>query len=189
MAQSTHYFLGIHLPKIIRNKLVETLQLFKNDLPFKKWVHQDDLHLTLAFLGHPKSPEHLENLISSMKLRDNNLAPFSLNITHTGTFGRSNSPRIFFAGITRSEQLNLLHNKVYSECIDAGFKLDPRPFSPHITLARGWEGENGFTRQVQLEEELMRQPLSFQVEEFVLFQTHLDRVPKYEVINCFRIFG
>ncbi len=156
----------------------------KENMPFKTWVHPQDLHITLAFLGNaPEAKIKAANEVIEAAL--NNTPAFKLEINQLGTFGRKDSPRIFWAGLEKSTQLNEVREKVFSACIAAGFTLETRPFSPHITMARKWAGEEGFQAGQLDAVNPFKKELTFQAERVVLYKTHLGKSPKYEPITLF----
>ncbi len=87
-----------------------------------KWVAEDHLHLTWAFLGEVKE---IEPIIDKLR----NITPMEceVSIAELGYFGRP--PKIFFA---KAEE-KLLYDKA-REFKNAGFDL--YRFKPHITLCR-----------------------------------------------------
>ncbi len=52
MEQQTHYFFAVKLPEETKLILKSHIEKLKGILPFGRWVHHEDLHITLAFLGH-----------------------------------------------------------------------------------------------------------------------------------------
>jgi len=115
-----------------------------------------------------------------------NAKKFRLEINQLGTFGREQSPRVLWADIEYSSELHDIRNKVFSACEQAGFKLETRPFRPHITLARKWTGEEAFqSDKLVIWKKLQPDSLPFQVSEVVLYRTHLNQLPKYEAIAIF----
>lgn len=180
----THYFLAIPLPEEIRTFIIRKRDEWKEGgvIPFKSWVHPEDYHITLAFLGHA-APKQLEGIKKNMPEIIHRHQNFSLRLTFPGVFGRSDSPRIFWYGLDREERLNSLQKDVFEECVKLGFQLDSRPYSPHITLARRWSGSGAFQKEKLTSQE--EAPPAFTVSRAVLYQTHLDRSPKYETIMNF----
>jgi RNA 2',3'-cyclic 3'-phosphodiesterase len=106
---------------------------------------------------------------------------FSLTLDHYGTFGKSDSPRILWLGAQPSEILQRVRGRVYGVCEDAGFQLDKRPFSPHITVGRKWNRDFPFTSE-WLNSFQPPDTHLFTAREIVLYRTHVDRLPKYEAI-------
>lgn len=177
-----HYFYALKIPIEIKKELFGQCKLLKEKLPFKKWVHYEDYHITLAFLGSCELSQ-LHHSIQLVERAIQHETTFSLMISHFGFFGNKNSPRIFKAGVEKEPSLNRLRKIVYDACENASFQLDKRPFRPHITLARRWNSDLSFDlNHIQLME-----TITFQASEVVLYQTHLDQEPKYEEIKTFQL--
>jgi 2'-5' RNA ligase len=185
MEPQTHFFFAVRLPEAPKIIMKEHCERMKNLLPFGRWVHFEDLHITLAFLGF--SPlEKLEDAKERVKeaLFDSN--SFPLQINQLGIFGDRKSPRILWADTLESKELQSVRNKVYSACGEAGFQLETRPFRPHITIARKWVGDEPFQEDLlHIWEELQTEPLAFEAKDIVLYQTHLQNTPKYEAKAVF----
>ncbi|GIN38827.1 RNA 2',3'-cyclic phosphodiesterase [Heyndrickxia oleronia] len=176
--QSRHYFFAVPIPSAIKNKLFEWCDEIKKDYPFKRWVHQEDYHITLAFLGNAEINQ-LNLALNLMKESLLEISSFRLQINHIGIFGRNETPRIFWAGVHESNELNKLRVNVYEKCIQSGFQLDEKPFRPHITLARKWEQSFGAFSLSSLQEKFTKME-DFNIEEVVLYETVLEAVPKYQ---------
>ncbi|MEK4028418.1 MULTISPECIES: RNA 2',3'-cyclic phosphodiesterase [Bacillaceae] len=166
-----HYFFALPLPTELKETLHKQIQ--EKQLPFSRFVHEQDLHLTLAFLGAAEEKQ-LETALSLVTSSVQDIEAFPLIIDSLGFFGKKTDPRIFWAGVKQESRLNELQSAVTAACREAGFKLDSRPFSPHITVARKWKGESPFQLpQLQLNKK-------FLAETVVLYETYLDRSPKYK---------
>lgn len=185
MNQRPHFFFAVRIPentKLIMKNHIEKLQ---EKIPFSRWVHHLDLHITLAFLGSAE-PEKLKAAENYVKESISNEETFTLKINKLGIFGKVDSPRVFWADTETSEELAAIRKKVFSACERAGFQLETRPFKPHITLARKWKGQEGFQKELlNVWDQLQPEPLEFQVEDVVVYQTHLDQTPKYEAVTIF----
>jgi len=178
-----HYFLAAKLPNNVKEYLKEWVEVNKVDFPFAKWVHFEDYHITLAFLGFAEENMKQEVIDKIPEvLRDER--PFTLTLSKIGTFGPHKKPRIFWADVEHSEDLNQIQKKVHRQCVNIGFDLDKKTFRPHITLARKWQGESDFEIETLKEFE---NSLSFTVNEVVLYETHLDKTPKYHEYAVFSL--
>ncbi|OCA92208.1 RNA 2',3'-cyclic phosphodiesterase [Pseudobacillus wudalianchiensis] len=167
-----HYFFALPLPLELKQDLHQRIQ--EQQLPFARFVHEQDLHLTLAFLGAAEE-EPLQKAISLMASSIKEIEAFPLVVEHLGFFGKKTEPRIFWAGVQEESRLNQLQAAVSAACREAGFTLDNRPFRPHITIARKWKGETSFQLPpLELKEK-------FLAESVVLYETYLDRSPKYKI--------
>ncbi|MBS4208627.1 RNA 2',3'-cyclic phosphodiesterase [Bacillus sp. FJAT-50079] len=181
----SHYFFAIKLPLEVKDELANKQERLKATAPFKSWVHPEDLHITLTFLGHAtdiKIREAIERTDDALK----GAKTFRLEVNHIGTFGLSKSPRILWAGMEDSNPLNHLQKHVFTACEAAKFQLDQRPYRPHITLGRKWTGTDEFEIDVLPH---FDQPLIFNVTEVVLYQTFPERTPKYKVIESFSLLS
>ncbi|WHX99654.1 RNA 2',3'-cyclic phosphodiesterase [Neobacillus sp. DY30] len=181
MNKHTHFFFAIKIPTEIKLIMQSNIERLKEILPFSRWVHHEDLHITLAFLGNAPS-EKLSIALENVREALSEFKGFSLEINKLGTFGKADSPRIFWMDTKESNELSNVREKVFTACVEAGFQLETRPFKPHITLARKWSGNQVFHKSLlDTWIELQSEPLVFNVNEVVLYQTHLDKTPKYEV--------
>lgn len=187
MEKQTHFFFAVKLPDETKFTMKQHFEKLRETFSFRSWVNDQDLHITLAFLGAAstdrlqKAQEKVSEAISGMK-------SLNLCIHQLGIFGKHTSPRIFFADIEPNNELQLVRQKVFKACLETGFDLETRPFRPHITLARKWAGVELFQQdQLAAWNEIQPEPLDFETEEIALYQTHLDRIPKYEAIRIFHL--
>lgn len=187
MNKQTHFFFAVKIPQETKLIMKENSERLKEILPFSRWVHHDDLHITLAFLGNAPS----EKLTSAMEKVQGTLSGskgFILEINKLGIFGKLDSPRIFWADTKESNELQAVRKNVFTACENAGFQLETRPFKSHITLARKWAGDKPFQKNLlNVWDELQSEPLLFKVNEVVLYQTHLDKTPKYEEKTIYKL--
>ncbi|MFC0270355.1 RNA 2',3'-cyclic phosphodiesterase [Metabacillus herbersteinensis] len=182
MTLKTHYFIAVTLPETTSIFFKNWREENKDKYSFRNWVHHEDLHITLAFLGHPDSNEQIDRLKEELESKLEEIKSFQLNLQGLGTFGNSESPRIFWAGVKQSFALTELRNWVYECCENVGFELDKKPFRPHITLARKWAEKTQFKMTSELEEAFKEESFIVPVTAVHLVRTHLDRVPKYESV-------
>jgi len=185
MEQRTHYFFAVRIPEETKRIMKAHIEKIMEDLHFSRWVHYLDLHITLAFLG-TANPEKMAAAEINVKevLRD--AKALTLKITKLGIFGQEDSPRVLWADTEESTELIAIRKKVFSASEKAGFQLETRPFRPHITLARKWTGAPPFQRELlEVWNKLQPEPLSFLASDVVLYQTHLNKTPKYEAITLF----
>ncbi|WP_158582969.1 RNA 2',3'-cyclic phosphodiesterase [Lysinibacillus yapensis] len=170
-----HYFVAVKLPAEVKAFLQNWVKDHQEEFPFGRWVHPEDFHITLAFLGFAEE-EMKQKLVRSLPGILGQEPTFTLKLNKIGTFGAVKKPRIFWADTEHSDDLNRIQQKVYRQCIDIGFELDKKPFRPHITLARKWNGDQDFNPEKLTE---IGGQLAFTVNEVVLYETHLDQTPKY----------
>ncbi len=68
MNRESHYFFALELPESCKNKLNEWAGTIKEAYSFKSWVHPEDYHITLAFLGFAEE-ERLKKACSLIETR------------------------------------------------------------------------------------------------------------------------
>jgi RNA 2',3'-cyclic 3'-phosphodiesterase len=185
MERHSHFFFAVRLPEHTKLIMKDHMEEIKERVPFSRWVHYMDLHITLAFLGSAP-PDKLAEATKNVKEALIDEPALTLNINKLGFFGSVDSPRVFWADTDETHELKTIRQKVFSACEKAGFQLETRPFRPHITLARKWSGAHPFDKDMlDLWNELQPNPLLFLAGDVVLYQTHLNKTPKYEAINIF----
>ena len=184
---SAHYFFALALPNDVKHALHELSKHIQKEFPFKNWVHKEDYHITLAFLGRT-SESQLKEAVSRTGRALENIPAFPLTINGTGTFGSQMFPRILWADTRYSAPLLQMQEKVYTACDDAGFQLEKRPFKPHITLARKWKSEEAFSSDHLIRHVTSLLPIgSFSAEKIVLYKTNPNAVPKYEIKETYKL--
>lgn len=183
---ASHFFFALSLPKETKDAIKEYRDYLRIVFPFSRWVHEQDYHITLAFLGRA-TEEQLELAKQKVGHGIKGSNGFPLKINKLGFFGSEAAPRIFWAGVNSEPQLHTVRDRVFLACENAGFKLETRPFHPHITLARKWQMEEPFPIDTFEMEKNIHNQLSFNASEVVLYETHLDKTPKYEEITSFKL--
>ena len=90
------------------------------------FTREENLHLTLAFLGECESAKPAIRALKQVK------APaFSLTLDQLGRFGDP-----YWVGVRHEPKLMALQKQVAENLTDAGFVLEKRKFKPHLTLCR-----------------------------------------------------
>ncbi len=122
-------FVGIDLPAAIR----ASLSALEIGLPGAYWVPEDNLHLTLRFIGEVSEGEANDFHDALTGVR----APsFTLTISGTGVFETGQRPHTLWASVAKCDALMRLQAKIESALVRAGCEREGRKFTPHITLAR-----------------------------------------------------
>ncbi len=129
-------FLCFPLPSEVsskKNMLFSTLQGSNANI---KWVKNENLHLTLKFIGHTREKD-IPKIIDAVNDVTINHKPFILKATGTGCFPKKERPRTLFMRVEgRLNLLNHLFKKIEKQLEKLGFSKDHLKYSPHITLAK-----------------------------------------------------
>jgi RNA 2',3'-cyclic 3'-phosphodiesterase len=184
MSRQTHYFIAVPLPKEIKERIYRWRESVETTFPFKSWVHPEDYHITLSFLGNANRSQ-IKKVEKELPIVVKKHVSFLLTLSEISTFGKPDSPRILWIGVEKEESLFRLQKDVFQTCESIGFSLDQKPFKPHITVARKWVGQQPFSIQDIKQIPLKQEDITFMVDRAVLYQTHMDRLPKYESLAVF----
>ena len=167
-------FVAIRPPEHIRDILIDAM----DDSPDFRWVEEAQLHVTLRFIG--EVDQHVAADLTDALGRIHS-PRLTARITGVGRF-EQRSGGALWAAVEPREPLATLAAKVERSCQRIGLEPEPRAFHPHITLAR-WKGRR--TREVADFLDRRRGLASdpFDVDEFILFESHLSRHgPHYEEV-------
>ena len=100
------------------------------------WVKNDNLHLTLKFIGYTTESQ-IPKIISILSKITIKYKPFELVINSTGCFPTKERPRTLFLGVEgRLNVLSNLFQNIENEFEKIDIEKDRNVFFPHITLAR-----------------------------------------------------
>jgi 2'-5' RNA ligase len=159
-------FVAIRPPEPIRDLLLDAM----DDNAEFRWQDEQQLHLTLRFVGEVERPTAEDLAAALAKVRSDR---FDLRIGGVGRFEQRSSGALW-AGVEPKAPLAALAAKVERVCRSVGLEPERRAFHPHITLAR-WSGRR--TREVQAWLETHRALSSepFAADEFILFESRLSR--------------
>ena len=101
-----------------------------------RWLDQEQLHLTLRFLGDVRAGQ-VPELKQAVARAAEGLGPFRLCLERLGCFPHTRAPRIIWIGVGQSwEVLRRLQERIMRETEDFGEPPEAREFQPHLTIAR-----------------------------------------------------
>ena len=159
-------FVAIRPPEEIRDLLIDAM----GDSPELRWVQDDNLHLTLRFIGEVERPLADDIALALSRIRSER---FELRITGVGLFEQRNGGALW-AGVQPREPVTALAAKVERACVGAGLEPERRAFHPHVTLAR-WNRREARAAQALLERNRALASEAFAVDRFILVESRLSR--------------
>jgi 2'-5' RNA ligase len=167
-------FVAIRPPETVRAQLLDLME----GMPGMRWQDDEQLHLTLRFVGEVERPV-AEDL--SAALQHIRFEHFSIKLEGVGKFEKHRNGALW-AGVHPKEQLRALAAKVERACQSAGLEPERRAFHPHITLAR-WKGKaQRLAAYLERHSGLTSNP--WEAREFILYESHLGREgAHYEAIE------
>lgn len=122
-------FVAIRPPEAVRDALLDLME----GIDAARWQEDDQLHLTLRYIG--EVDRHRANDIAEA-LAALRFDPFPVIVCGTGTFERKGRVHTLFADVERTAPLVALRNRIERACIETGIEPEHRKYAPHITLAR-----------------------------------------------------
>ncbi len=157
-------FVAIRPTEELRERL---LDLMEGTLDLR-WQDDEQLHLTLRFIGEVERPaaEDLAAALSRVRFER-----FSIALAGVGRFDQRHRGALW-AGVRPKAPLKALAAKVERACQSAGLEPERRAFHPHITLAR-WKGAPKLDAFLDRHANLASDP--WEVREFILYESRLGR--------------
>lgn len=183
-----NYFIAVPLPDAVKRELKERSAKLRAAYDYRRWVHGQDYHITLKFLG-PCAPQQLTEVRRALPAAVRGAAPFTLQLGGVGCFGRSDAPRILWAGVRGDlDVLRRLQAAAEAAVSPLGFPPEDRPYSPHVTLARQYQGAPvPFGEQAEAwGADWTCEPWT--ADSAVLYRTDFGQSPMYAVVDEVR-FG
>lgn len=119
-------FIAIPFSDDVKSALLDSMEDLKAKHVFGNYTREENLHLTLAFLGEFDDPSAV---IAAMK--DLSFPPIPLTLHGAGRFGD-----LYWVGLAHSNAL-LETVRTLRRTLDArGIRYDHKKFKPHITVLR-----------------------------------------------------
>lgn len=179
-------FFGIGLPSGIRKDVHHFCESVKNNLPRMKWVEEENLHVTLKFLGEVDE-SRLGSLSDAARKASGSVKEFDVLPGELGAFPNPKRARVLWLGLKRgAESAAKLFNVLEERLVDAGFEAEEKTYHPHITLARLSPPQSPL---LTLERLSIPSFPSFICSKFTLYESFLTpKGPIYKVIEEFK-FG
>jgi len=157
-------FVAIRPPAPVREALLDAME----GLEGARWQDEEQLHLTLRFLGEVETPPANDLAAALARVA---VEPFALRVDGVGTFDRKGAATAVWARVPLTDPLEALRQKVERACDLAGLGRETRRFTPHITLARLNRSSGDIGGWLAAFGDLASGP--WQVDGFTLYQSHL----------------
>jgi 2'-5' RNA ligase len=134
---SKRLFVGLELPSSCKTALVA----LDPHLTGLRWLPEEQLHLTLSFLGDVEAAAEDRLREALLEVR---VPPFFLPLRRVGVFDSRSRPSVVWAGVGKGHpHLFALHRRIQDAVLYAGLEADLKPFHPHVSIGRA----KGISRQ------------------------------------------
>jgi 2'-5' RNA ligase len=132
-------FVALQIPVEVREQLARLMGELRQ-IPGSsgrhspKWVRAENLHVTLKFIGEIPAEKLgiIRETLSTVRADQ----PVTLDFGGLGFFPTEKHPRVFWAGMSASSNLQQLASAIDKALATIGILMEQRPFAPHLTLAR-----------------------------------------------------
>jgi 2'-5' RNA ligase len=134
-------FIAIELSEEVRQVVSSVLLRYQGLIPsgWVKWVPTKNLHLTLKFLGDtpittiPSIQEQMDKLVATM-------LTFQFTAAAAGMFPSARKPRAIWIGLDNKQTLTGLSKNLDDVLALLAIAREEKPFSPHLTIGRVYNG-------------------------------------------------
>lgn len=160
-------FVGLGLPEELGARLTG----IRGQVPGARWVREENLHITLRFIGEVDegTAADIDESLAGVE------APaFEVALRGAGHFESRGRVRSLWAGVDGGPALAALQARVETACRRAGLPPEGRKFHPHVTLARCRDTTTQRIAGFLAEHGGFRAP-AFPVRAFALYSSSLGR--------------
>lgn len=184
--QTIRSFIAIPIAAPIRKAAAQLVDRLKTPDDRMKWVPNENLHLTLKFLGDVENVE-IPRVCEVVRRCCEPVAPFRVAFQGAGGFPTADRPRVVWAGISEGgDSLIPLVASLEKELAELGFKPEPRDYQPHLTLGRTRGGSRRGAPETaeRIAENADVDLGAMQADAVCLFASYLDKHgPTYHVMD------
>ncbi|MSQ33258.1 MAG: RNA 2',3'-cyclic phosphodiesterase [Dehalococcoidia bacterium] len=173
--QAIRSFVAIELPTEVRHTLADIQARLRVASGGIRWVAPEGVHLTLKFLGSVPAST-VGHVGAALAAALESASPIPLVLGGLGAFPHWRAPRVIWTGLAGDlAALAALQSQVEEALAPLGFRPEPRPYSPHLTLGRvknGVRPEN-LRPLAQAAQGLAAASTPFRASRVTLFQSTL----------------
>lgn len=166
-------FVAVELEPALHRPLTRLLQEQLPRTRDVRWCTEQQLHVTLKFLGEV-SDSQLSAVCDAVTAAADFVEPFSLRLTELGCFPSPRNPRVLWCGVedqaSGCARWVDLADPLFE---DLGFPRETRKFHAHITLGRSKNAAGSDVMRRVLEDVPSPATPAMTVEEVVLFESRL----------------
>lgn len=148
-----------------------------------RWQSDDQLHLTLRFIGEVDRWVAEEVALALSAVRH---PPFHVALNGLGAFDRKGRSDALWVGVTPHGELAALHRKIDQALVRLGLPPEGRAYLPHITIARFGRSAGPVSGFAESHANVASAP--FAVEHLILFESHVGHEgASYEAVERYAL--
>ena len=166
-------FIAVEIDPETRQKISALISGLKKSNADVKWITEDQMHLTLKFLGNIEQSK-IQEISEALKPVADNFKPFSISLSNIGGFPNLDHPKVIWLGIDKgAKELKNLAEKIESGLEKFDFRKESREFKSHLTLGRVKSSKNMLNLVKLLKETGFSSETDISINELILFQSTL----------------
>ena len=168
MSNNKRLFIAILPTPETQSKLIQYQKTHLSNLSFHI-TSQEDLHLTMIFLGDNKD-ENIQYISKAMDTACKKIKPFTLKLETVEYGPTPTHQRLVWIKGEANKELQKLKNELQEELYsypDINFKGEHKGFTPHITLAKIKSKDVELPSAEKIETKL---PLNISANSIILFE-------------------
>ncbi len=148
-------FIAIPLSRELKKSVKTVQDRFRRQRVSGNFTPQENLHVTLAFIGEYDDPDRVLEVMESVSF-----FPFTIKMDRVGCFGD-----LWWTGFEESRELETVARKVRHAMADKGIPFDNKRFKAHVTILRKPQYYNNEFPHSEIE------PVSMTVESMSLMKS------------------
>ena len=166
-------FIAIEINGQAKEKILEIITYLNKSSADVKWVTENQIHITLKFLGNIGT-DKIQEISNTLSIISENFKPFTITFSKIGAFPSLNHPRAIWLGIDKNvEILCDLNRRIENDLEKIGFTKESQEFKPHIALGRVRSAKNISGLISLIEKQPLIQFTDIQINSLTLFQSSL----------------
>lgn len=123
-------FISVNLEEELAEKFYKKVEELKRHAVRGRFPHLENMHITVVFIGNTANVEAVKQAMDNLKAR-----PFELKFRRIGKFTRQGR-ETYYVSLKRNAALKYINHQLTESLSHAGFELDKREYTPHLTLGR-----------------------------------------------------
>jgi 2'-5' RNA ligase len=134
-------FLAVEISAATIERIAAAIADLKPKLPGVRWIAPANFHLTIKFLGEIEAHQ-VDAISDALKPAITPFPRCTINAKGLGVFPELRKPKVLWVGFS-ADELARLAKRIDTALLPLGFTAEPRGFTPHLTIGRWRQIEEG----------------------------------------------
>lgn len=178
-------FVALAISAGVRESLASLIRELRGVDANPKWIHPDNLHVTLKFIGEvvPEKLTAIGDALAAVHAPQQVIAEFH----EIGFFPNARRPSVAWVGMQPPQMVSFLAAEVNRVLAPLGIPREEKPFLPHLSIARFKETRLSPTLRAEIEKRKSRTFGTLTATEFHLIESKRKSTgAEYTTLRSFR---